>query len=262
MPINKNLSSNSINQYNKKSDMIIQSLGTPLVTRNNRPNVPDEHNNQMNRSNINPAMLIIENQNNNEEFQGVAEIVKKITSRFALGQFRASDSKNFEEIQKKNEERATIFKNLFRQLIEHKIQKQMTDIENRKRIFMDSFAFNLHRKMTGHANLQTNPHESSSNNPFNMVQKPAVKSQMNITRQNLEAVNSGAGKVKEKPMETDPIADNAAMSVDGDISYSSIEMDETLIQQTSQALLIVPQQLPPSVKPTNTTGPKNCGGVV
>lgn len=31
-------------------------------------------------------------------------------------------------------------------------------------------------------------------------------------------------------MDTDPIGDNAAMSVDGDISYSSIEMDETLLQ--------------------------------
>jgi hypothetical protein len=34
----------------------------------------------------------------------------------------------------------------------------------------------------------------------------------------------------EKPMDTDPIGDNAAMSVDGDISYSSIDMDETLLQ--------------------------------
>ncbi len=31
-------------------------------------------------------------------------------------------------------------------------------------------------------------------------------------------------------MDTDPIGDNAAMSVDGDISYSSIDMDETLLQ--------------------------------
>lgn len=32
-------------------------------------------------------------------------------------------------------------------------------------------------------------------------------------------------------MDTDPIGDNAAMSVDGDISYSSIDMDETLLQE-------------------------------
>jgi hypothetical protein len=31
-------------------------------------------------------------------------------------------------------------------------------------------------------------------------------------------------------MDTDPIGDNEAMSVDGDISYSSIDMDETLLQ--------------------------------
>jgi hypothetical protein len=42
----------------------------------------------------------------------------------------------------------------------------------------------------------------------------------------------------EKPMDTDPIGDNAAMSVDGDISYSSIDMDETLLQGQDNSLQV------------------------
>ena len=41
--------------------------------------------------------------------------MKKITYRFALGMFSASKtSKNFAEIEKRNEERVDIMKNLFR----------------------------------------------------------------------------------------------------------------------------------------------------
>lgn len=97
----------------------------------------------------------------------------------------------------------------------------MNDIENRKKLFMDSFALNLHRKMTVHGNLQTNPHGSSTSNPFHTISKqpPAIKSQINVSLLNRQ----------QPPMETDPIGDNEAMSVDGDISYSSIDMDETLL---------------------------------
>ncbi len=97
----------------------------------------------------------------------------------------------------------------------------MNDIENRKKLFMDSFALNLHRKMTVHGNLHTNPHGSSSSaNPFQTLSKPpAIKSQINVSLLNRQ----------QPPMDTDPIGDNEAMSVDGDISYSSIDMDETLL---------------------------------
>ena len=65
-----------------------------------------------------------------------------------------------------------------------------------------------------------------------LIQKNAngeVKSQIHI---------SGAGPPKnlkdQEKRENDLIADNAAMSVDGDISYSSIEMDEALVSQGQQ----------------------------
>jgi hypothetical protein len=111
----------------------------------------------------------------------------------------------------------------------------MTDIENRKKIFMDSFALNLHRKMTVVGNLQNNLHGSSSN-PFNTLSKPqANKSQINVNRSQ-GGINAAIGM--EKPMDTDPIGDNAAMSVDGDISYSSIDMDETLLQGQDNSLQV------------------------
>ena len=37
-------------------------------------------------------------------------------------------------------------------------------------------------------------------------------------------------------MDTDPIGNNEAMSVDGDISYSSVDMDETLLQGQNNSL--------------------------
>jgi hypothetical protein len=72
-----------------------------------------------------------------------ADIIKKITQRFGIGILsHANLSPNDVE------DNLNIFKNLFKQLIECKIQRQLTDIENRKRVFMDTFAVNLHRKMT------------------------------------------------------------------------------------------------------------------
>jgi len=63
----------------------------------------------------------------------------------------------------------------------------------------------------------------------------------------------------EKPMDTDPIGDNAAMSVDGDISYSSIDMDETLLQGGDTNMQVKSNMMMVSKK---ATGKNKHSGVV
>jgi hypothetical protein len=122
------------------------------------------------------------------------------------------------------EENLNIFKNLFKQLIECKIQRQLTDIENRKRIFMDTFAVNLHRKMTTQREAEVNGvyvvHDVSINNPaINKFGHSA-----DFTAKRKAQVSSGIA-IKSGQENQDMCGDDA-MSVDGDISYCSNEMEE------------------------------------
>lgn len=123
------------------------------------------------------------------------------------------------------EENLNIFKNLFKQLIECKIQRQLTDIENRKRIFMDTFAVNLHRKMTTQRDAEVNavyvgPGVSISNPAINKFGHSADFA----AKRKAPQVSSGIA-IKSGQENQDMCGDDA-MSVDGDISYCSNEMEE------------------------------------
>ena len=122
------------------------------------------------------------------------------------------------------EDNLNIFKNLFKQLIECKIQRQLTDIENRKRVFMDTFAVNLHRKMTTQRDAEVNgvyvgPGVSISNPAINKFGHSA-----DFAAKRKGLVSSGIA-IKSGQENQDMCGDDA-MSVDGDISYCSNEMEE------------------------------------
>jgi len=104
-----------------------------------------------------------------------------------------------------------IFKTLFKQLIECKIQRQLTDIENRKRIFMDTFAMGIHRKMTNAANALG--HEVSLSNAA-------------IGKFGHSADFAARKKASSADNNDNEMCVDDAMSVDGDISYCSNEMEE------------------------------------
>jgi hypothetical protein len=148
-----------------------------------------------------------------------ADIIKKITQRFGIGILAHANQSSIDV-----EDNLNIFKNLFKQLIECKIQRQLTDIENRKRIFMDTFAVNLHRKMTTQREAEVNGvyvvHDVSINNPaINKFGHSA-----DFTAKRKAQVSSGIA-IKSGQENQDMCGDDA-MSVDGDISYCSNEMEE------------------------------------
>lgn len=112
------------------------------------------------------------------------EILKRLTQKFSVGIKMGAQGQELNC----DEEKLSVIKSLFRQIIDTKIGQQLQEIDNRKQTFMNSFKQELIRKMT---------------------------------------VNKAGNRYSKTSGQADSGNQDNAMSVDGDVSYCSVEMDET-----------------------------------
>ena len=74
-----------------------------------------------------------------------AEIIKRITKNFSAPFKKDKDGKEVVTQEHHfDEEKLSVVRHLFRQLIDNKLEKQLNDIENRKKVFAEQFAVELY----------------------------------------------------------------------------------------------------------------------